>query len=58
MEEQDHEENKGSDQEAVDSSGNVSDGQDAFNKEDLQCRYYRNEWPEQSELVVVSQSPI
>jgi len=25
-----------------------------FNKEDLQSRYYRNEWPEERELVMVS----
>lgn len=25
-----------------------------FGKEDLQCRFYRNEWPEVNEVVVVS----
>ena len=25
-----------------------------FDKEDLQCRFYRNEWPETEELVAVS----
>ena len=25
-----------------------------FEKEDLQCRFYRNEWPEVDELLVVS----
>lgn len=25
-----------------------------FNKEDLNCRYYRNEWPEVGDLVMVS----
>ena len=38
-----------------DAMSNVeSEGQEAFNKEDLQCRFYRNEWPEIDELVVVS----
>ena len=30
------------------------DNNEAFNKEDLQSRYYRNEWPEERELVMVS----
>jgi translation initiation factor 2 subunit 1 len=30
-----------------------SENEEAFGKEDLQCRFYRNEWPEKDELVVV-----
>ena len=30
-----------------------SETDDAFGKEDLQCRFYRNEWPEKDELVTV-----
>lgn len=35
-------------------SNDNSEDQEAFSKEDLQCRFYRNEWPEIDELVVVS----
>lgn len=34
------------------------EAQDAFNKEDLKCRFYRNEWPEKEELVVVEISNV
>jgi translation initiation factor 2 subunit 1 len=30
-----------------------SSEQEGFNKEDLHCRFYRNEWPERQELVMV-----
>lgn len=33
---------------------NPSETDDAFGKEDLQCRFYRNEWPEKDELVMVN----
>ena len=35
---------------------NLSDDEndDVYNKEDLQCRFYRREWPEKDELVAVS----
>jgi len=32
----------------------LSEDQEAFSKEDLKCRFYRNEWPEIDEIVVVS----
>ena len=35
-------------------SASNSEDQEAFSKEDLRCRFYRNEWPEVDELVVVS----
>lgn len=37
-----------------DNGGVEDDDEDnAFNKEELQCRFYRNEWPEKEELVMV-----
>ena len=30
-----------------------SETEDGFDREDLQCRFYRNEWPEKDELVMV-----
>lgn len=37
-----------------DEQGNADDDDDgAFGKEEMQCRYYRNEWPEKDELVMV-----
>lgn len=43
-------EQTGSDQEADDQEEDETTG---FDKEDLQCRFYRNEWPETEELVAV-----
>jgi hypothetical protein len=37
----------------ADSSHEMSEDQEQFTKEDLQCRFYRNEWPETGELAVV-----
>ena len=45
------EEEKKSQGEADSSMG---EDQEAFSKEDLRCRFYRNEWPEIDEVVVVS----
>jgi hypothetical protein len=33
---------------------NEGENEEAFDKEDLQCRFYRDEWPNSDELVVVS----
>ena len=34
--------------------GDGEDGEEnAFAKEEMQCRFYRNEWPEKEELVMV-----
>ena len=44
-------EQTGSDQEADNQEEDETTG---FDKEDLQCRFYRNEWPETEELVAVS----
>lgn len=35
-----------------------SDQNETFNKEDLNCRFYRNEWPEPGELVMVEISNV
>lgn len=32
--------------------------EDNYNKEELHCRFYRNEWPEEGELVVVEISTV
>lgn len=38
-----------------DSQSNIEESDsEAFSKDDLQCRFYRNEWPEKDELVMVS----
>ena len=44
-------EQTGSDQDAENQEDEESTG---FDNEDLQCRFYRNEWPETEELVAVS----
>jgi hypothetical protein len=37
----------------IDSTSNAEAEGDDFDKEDLQCRFYRDEWPSTEELVVV-----
>lgn len=34
-----------------------NDQEDNFEREDLMCRFYRNEWPENGDIVVVSNQP-
>ena len=52
MEDEQIKENK----DQVEEIGSNADGEndEAFDKEDLQCRFYREEWPDPDELVVVS----
>ena len=45
-----HEEEKKSSQNDI----SMGEDQEVFSKEDLRCRFYRNEWPEIDEIVVVS----
>jgi hypothetical protein len=40
-------------QQVQDNTSNA-DGEEGFDKEDLQCRFYREELPNSGELVVVS----
>jgi hypothetical protein len=54
MEDEQIKENK--DQEDGGSSYADQDNEEGFDKEDLQCRFYREEWPSTEELVVVSQT--
>jgi hypothetical protein len=54
MEDEQIKENK--DQEDAGSSYADQDNEEGFDKEDLQCRFYREEWPSTEELVVVSKS--
>ena len=37
----------------ADGNGENDDEVNEFNKEELNCRFYRNEWPEKEELVMV-----
>lgn len=53
MEDEQIKENK--DQEEVDTYAD-GENEEGFDKEDLQCRFYREEWPSTEELVVVSLS--
>lgn len=42
------------DDQVDDMSVNDGEQEGGFDKEDLQCRFYRAEWPSNEELVVVS----
>lgn len=50
------EEDKQIEQQAGSDAGENQEDEETtgFDKEDLQCRFYRNEWPETEELVAVS----